>query len=279
MKLERLSVGVFKSLFEVDVSPGPLNTLAGSNGAGKTNFVDSLVFLAEMYRNGLEMAVARQGGFEAIAFRAARRTSRPVTFDVTMSFGPSEFGRRRYGLELVEGVARFEVNHRFEIGADSTARTADFRVRSESVNVTGIPTSGRRFRVVSIERDRDRIRIRSGTSRRFAESTGLAELREPTDDRAFARFVNRYTGRSDAVIENLSFNPCPRILHRAAQRYPGLQTLPVSVQGGGSSDAERRVGSERNEPAGSRTASTEEPAAHSPMVPDHEVHAAGSPGA
>ncbi|HYW06589.1 MAG TPA: AAA family ATPase, partial [Longimicrobium sp.] len=64
MELRRLSIKNYKSVKSVEFTPGPLTALVGPNAAGKSNFADGIGFLADLYRDGLEIAVARRGGYE-----------------------------------------------------------------------------------------------------------------------------------------------------------------------------------------------------------------------
>ncbi len=68
--INELSISNFRSLGEgVDLTLGPLTVLVGLNGSGKSNAVDALRFLSECLRDGLDTAVSRRGGFEALARR------------------------------------------------------------------------------------------------------------------------------------------------------------------------------------------------------------------
>lgn len=55
--IKRLKVSRFRSLGkDVTVDFGPLTVLVGQNGAGKSNTIDALVFLADCMQLGLEGA-------------------------------------------------------------------------------------------------------------------------------------------------------------------------------------------------------------------------------
>src|SRR5688572_32146599 len=55
-----------------------------SSDLGKSNLADCLDFISEIYRHGLEMAVARKGGYENIAFRRMRRAKGGISVDMTV---------------------------------------------------------------------------------------------------------------------------------------------------------------------------------------------------
>ena len=91
MRVERIHVEAFRSLYDVTVEPRALSVLVGANNAGKTNVVDAIQFLAEVTRHGLEAAVGRNGGYENIAYRRQRRTKRPVGFSVRARLDEERF--------------------------------------------------------------------------------------------------------------------------------------------------------------------------------------------
>jgi predicted ATPase len=84
MRLSRLEIQNYKSLRDVAIEPGPLSVFVGPNGAGKSNLADAIDFLGDVYRWGLEPAVARKGGYENICFRQARRSKAPIRFLVSI---------------------------------------------------------------------------------------------------------------------------------------------------------------------------------------------------
>ena len=77
MRIDELRVRRFKSLYDVAWQPGHFSVVTGPNGSGKTNLVDSVAFLSEVYRYGVDYAVGRAGGIDSIAYRSKRRTTSP----------------------------------------------------------------------------------------------------------------------------------------------------------------------------------------------------------
>lgn len=143
IRIERLAVEAYRSLYEVNLEPRPLTVVVGPNNSGKSNLVDAMDFLGEVHRHGLEIAIQRKGGFENIAHRRMRRTRRPVAFRVeaVVPFDPTRsfaFTTRRNRTVPHSGVhlARADdywvrVRHEFEMRAESQAITADYAVTSE----------------------------------------------------------------------------------------------------------------------------------------------------
>ncbi len=65
--IKTLSISNYRSLGPgVKLQLGPLTALVGQNGSGKTNVVDSLRFLADCMRLGLEGAITKRHGIAAV---------------------------------------------------------------------------------------------------------------------------------------------------------------------------------------------------------------------
>jgi predicted ATPase len=67
--LRRVRIRGYKSIAFCDVTLGPLTILVGRNASGKSNFLDALVFLRDIVKLGVDEAVKRHGGAEAIVCR------------------------------------------------------------------------------------------------------------------------------------------------------------------------------------------------------------------
>lgn len=66
--IKKLKIRNFKSLRNVDVELGNFTVLIGPNNSGKSNLMDSLLFLHESTKETLQKTINRRGGFEHIAF-------------------------------------------------------------------------------------------------------------------------------------------------------------------------------------------------------------------
>ncbi|RMH21960.1 MAG: chromosome segregation protein SMC [Acidobacteria bacterium] len=68
--LRRLRVRNYKSIGAGDVELRPLSVVVGRNGAGKSNLLDALAFVADAVRGSLAEAIAARGGLEAVRRRS-----------------------------------------------------------------------------------------------------------------------------------------------------------------------------------------------------------------
>lgn len=109
--IKRVWAKKFRSLWDIDVTLGPLTVLVGPNGAGKSNFVDVLRFVRDALRNGLDSALIDRHGISAIRHWSPK--GRP--FDVEI------------GLEL--RAPKFEGEYSFTLGSE---RRGEFRVKVEA---------------------------------------------------------------------------------------------------------------------------------------------------
>src|SRR4051812_37737918 len=121
MFLKRLRVHNYKSLRDVEFEPTAMSALIGPNASGKSNFANAVDFLAEVYTHGLELAIARKGGFENIAFRRQRRTKAPIQFELELEGSGNLFNRanalRRRQMPTFEAV---RYRHCFTIDTPGT---------------------------------------------------------------------------------------------------------------------------------------------------------------
>ena len=68
--ITRVQIKHFRNLADVDVHLGPLTVLVGRNGAGKSNFLDALRFVRDALTDGVNTAIYKRGGIEAIRHRS-----------------------------------------------------------------------------------------------------------------------------------------------------------------------------------------------------------------
>jgi predicted ATPase len=80
--INAICVQNFRSIKDLTVHLGPLNVLLGKNGAGKSNFLDSLAFLADATEMGVRPALLRENrrSFEDVVY--AREQHQIITIQI-----------------------------------------------------------------------------------------------------------------------------------------------------------------------------------------------------
>ena len=93
-QLKKITIEGYKSIQKLDqFELSNLNILIGANGAGKSNFISTFKFLANVFEQNLQSYVVKSGGPDALLYRG-----RKITDTITMKF---EFGNNAYGIRLV----------------------------------------------------------------------------------------------------------------------------------------------------------------------------------
>src|ERR1700688_289219 len=132
MQLSRVEIRNYKSLRDVTLEPGAISAFDGPNAAGKTNLVDALDFVGDVYRLGLEAAVSHKGGYENICYRHSRRTKAPIGFRIVLKHqvavrkGPGQGASSRSEVTL---------DHTFEFRTTSRGIGSPFKVTLEEFHV------------------------------------------------------------------------------------------------------------------------------------------------
>ena len=73
LKISRVVLENYKSISRCDVRLQPLTLLVGQNGAGKSNFLDALLFVNRVLQLGISPAVGERGGIEELLCHAPGR--------------------------------------------------------------------------------------------------------------------------------------------------------------------------------------------------------------
>ena len=108
--ITRLEVHNFKSLRNVDISLGPLNVLIGPNMSGKSNILDALLFLYQLFfpqggTQGVGYAVAQRGGIDEVLWKGGSDKLVRIAVDATDDREPDT--KYAYSLELIAGTGGF----------------------------------------------------------------------------------------------------------------------------------------------------------------------------
>ncbi len=132
MHIKEITVNNYKSLRDIRIAPDSFRVLVGANAAGKSNLADCIDFLSDVYRDGLEAAIQRKGGYAGIAFRRQKRARLPVALAVTI-----EATRDEFGLEAAEEPGRaFKIEHAFAFAVPSGSLRMAYRIVEESLTVS-----------------------------------------------------------------------------------------------------------------------------------------------
>ncbi len=76
----------FRSIEYAELELDPLTVLVGPNASGKSNLLDVLGFIADIARDGLEMAITRRGGIDSIGRRSPRGKALAPEFGFQVEF-------------------------------------------------------------------------------------------------------------------------------------------------------------------------------------------------
>jgi predicted ATPase len=146
MRITRFSVRNYKSLRHVEMHPQDLKVIVGATASGKTNLADFIDFVSEVYRHGLEVAIARKGGYENIAHRRMRRSKGAIEIDLCVKISAGDRGNfpRMLAPDL-------EVQHRFAFVAHGYSIRAEYEIVSEELIVDGT-VDGVRSRMMRVLR-------------------------------------------------------------------------------------------------------------------------------
>jgi len=90
--VRRISLRNYKSIGQCDVEVGRLTLVVGRNGAGKSNFLDSLRFIVDSLESSLDHALRSRGGLDGVRRKS---TGHPHNFTIGVE------------LELEETVAHY----------------------------------------------------------------------------------------------------------------------------------------------------------------------------
>lgn len=90
--LTRVMLRNYKSIGYCDVKLGPLTYLVGSNGSGKSNFLDALHLVRDALSGSLDNAINERGGLSEVRRRSG---GHPTTFAIRLEFNLLD-GRAAY---------------------------------------------------------------------------------------------------------------------------------------------------------------------------------------
>ncbi|MGC7097090.1 AAA family ATPase [Amycolatopsis lurida] len=247
MRIDFIHFKRFKSLYDVEISPGKFVTVTGPNGSGKSNFATAIAFLGETYRFGLEYAVGRAGGIDSIAYRRAKRTTVPVSFTIKVELD-SRDSYITMSDRLVSLRGNIQVEHNFDVKAGRRIGDSTFTVSQEKISIT--------YKVDMEELLVFEVRSSQSAGGRavnfdFGDDDRIVGLRDYVFERFsqrsdFRRLVSETTPSTELMISSVPFIPILREfknslsrlnvfrLNAGACRRPGILTPNATLSSDGS---------------------------------------------
>lgn len=237
--LKSLSLHGFRSVRDTRIDFSNPTFLVGRNGAGKSNLVDALTFLADAMSSPLSAVVSRRGGLAALGHRNGRGSG--MGFGLAVELGPlaDAIAGARYALSVRSEGGGFEVESE-DLSVRSPAGRALGFVRRGTVSFEGfepasvldpffapdalvLPAIGGDSRVAPL------LRALSALRSYAIEPSALRPLQDPDGSRGLAHDGHNAAGVL-REIERSAPEDLPRIdeLLSATLPYP-VRVRPVAL--------------------------------------------------
>ena len=136
--ITRVVLKNYKSIAACDVRLQPLTFLVGANGAGKSNFLDSLRFVADALNSSLDHAFRNRGGIDNVRRRSG---GHPNHFSVRLDFVLPEGATGHYAFRIsTRSRGEYEIQNEVCVIQDAEIFTPEvyFRVNSGIVTNTSV---------------------------------------------------------------------------------------------------------------------------------------------
>ncbi len=214
MRLINLSVSNYKSLRDISLSPADhLTVVIGANASGKSNLADFHDFLADLYKHGLAVAVARKGGYENIAHRKMRRSRGAISVALVAEIDSRAM--RSWPGVYRRALPAVRFYHSFSFKAETQAIRSDFRIEYEEIMLEERTTDGWRS-VARVRRDRQRLQHEQFIA---PERGPSAKMR----DRLFGQF--RFLNNLDDMVQSESMPTTELLLSSIGRFIPILRLI------------------------------------------------------
>lgn len=128
--IARVKLRNYKSIARCDLALGPLTYLVGQNGAGKSNFVDALHFVADALSGSLDNALDVRGGLSEVRRRSG---GHPTHFGIRVEVRLGDNRNGYYAFEIGAQQAGGFVVQKEECGIGEAAEGPRFTVERGQV--------------------------------------------------------------------------------------------------------------------------------------------------
>ena len=130
MIIKNLAIKNFKSIEDIEMSLNRLTILIGANASGKSNIVNAFHFISDIIVEGLDNAIALQGGMEYLP-NASLPKGTPIEVSFQMDFTDQNWikslDKKKYVLELKS------LNYGFKIQPNK--RGSGYKISSDDLSI------------------------------------------------------------------------------------------------------------------------------------------------
>lgn len=200
VRITRLRFEAFKSLHSVQCDLDQFTVLTGPNNAGKSNFVDAVNFLAETFQHGLEIAVARAGGFDSIVYRRNGDQAESIGAGVQIRLTGQEAERYRFPFPRSDGL-RLPADDEYDFSFDFVLTRSDDEGLPGGFVVAQELLTFRDDSEIVLRMSRNQLGVTSfrRSKRMQGRRAKYGELLYPLSDNAFMDIIKSIRARSTAL--------------------------------------------------------------------------------
>lgn len=225
MRFDHFRFEGFKSLRDVSLELDDVTVITGPNGAGKTNLAEALTFLAESLQYGLEIAVARAGGFANLAHHnesEGNTAVKCVKCEFVARLDLSEVLRAKRYMDP-EADFRLTIFYYFSIIQPDLSDPSSFAIDSELFQLRD--AEGVVFQALRI--DGEPLKFRRA-KRMKGPRNPLGSSLYPLAENGFIKFAKERADGTTLIIQALSFTS--NIFNYLARELGQLKVFQLSPQ-------------------------------------------------
>ena len=232
--IRRVVLRNYKSIAACDVALTPLTFLVGANGSGKSNFLDSLRFVADSLRTSLDHALRERGTIKEVRRRSG---GHPNHFAARIDFVLPDGGAGHFSFRVgAKPSGGYEVqNEECRVMPDEPGEPeAFYHVRSGMVTASSAP------QLPASLSDRLQLVAASGLPAFRKVYDALSSIQvynlNPQEISAMQRpdpgeLLRRDGGNASSVLQNLDSSTRERIDAYLSRIVPGVQSVESKTLG------------------------------------------------